>query len=515
MKHTRFFVNTLQLFKLLRRQRWLADKRSMSYQQNMVARVVAYIMCGFLLLYLLVMSVAIGWAVRTSHTPSYMWTGLMLPAFFTIDFLLRFSVQQTPTRVVKPYLLLPVSRHQLMGQYVLTSLCSWGNVVWGVVLLPYLVLAVQGEVGVWAMLYTLFILCLVNVASAQWYGVVRTLVNVSLWWWILPISVLALLWSPLLVDTEAHMMMSVYGAVGECIQDVSPLALIVASAIVAFFATMHRYVLEKCLLNEIVKTEHKQIITNVKRHVGENASSRCFDRVLTTLGIVPAYVRLEWRLVMRNRNPRRLLWFYFPFLVLITVALAFNVYESMAMQVFWCIYNFTFLGSSLLIRSLGYEGNYIDVLMMHKHSISDLLRAKYVFYCCVLIVPFCAMLPIVFLGYWSLYMLIAISIYTMGFQYFILFQMVRFNRQRMSLDVRLTAASANANNYLQLVAQFVVYAVPVALVSLLNSFFSSTVTYSIVLCVGIICVVTHRLWLAYIARAFMTTKHDKVEAFRK
>ena len=125
------------------------------------------------------------------------------------------------------------------------------------------------------------------------------------------------------------------------------------------------------------------------------------------------------------------------------------------------------------------------------------------------------MLPIVFLGYWSLYMLIAMSIYTMGFQYFILFQMVRFNRQRMSLDVRLTAASANANNYLQLVAQFVVYAVPVALVSLLNSFFSSTVTYSIVLCVGIICVVTHRLWLAYIARACMTTKQDKVEAFRK
>ena len=41
MKHTRFFVTTLQLFKLLRRQRWLADKRSMSYQQNMVARVVA------------------------------------------------------------------------------------------------------------------------------------------------------------------------------------------------------------------------------------------------------------------------------------------------------------------------------------------------------------------------------------------------------------------------------------------------------------------------------------------
>ena len=103
----------------------------------------------------------------------------------------------------------------------------------------------------------------------------------------------------------------------------------------------------------------------------------------------------------------------------------------------------------------------------------------------------------------------------MGFQYFILFQMVRFNRQRMSLDVRLTVASANANNYLQLVAQLVVYAVPVALVSLLNFFFSSTVTYSIVLCIGIIGVVTHRLWLAYIARAFMTTKYDKVEAFRK
>lgn len=515
MKHTRFFVNTLQLFKLLRRQRWLADKRSMSYQQNMVARVVAYIMCGFLLLYLLVMSVAIGWAVRTSHTPSYMWTGLLLPAFFTIDFLLRFSVQQTPTRVVKPYLLLPVSRHQLMEQYVLTSLCSWSNVVWGVLLLPYLVLAVHAEVGVWAMLYTLFILCLINVASAQWYGVVRTLVNVSLWWWILPISVLVLLWSPLIVDIDAQLLVSVYGRVGECIQDVSPWALIVASVLVAFLATMHRYVLEKCLLNEIVKTEHKRITTNVKRHVGENAWSRGFDRVLAKLGIVPVYVRLEWRLVIRNRNPRRLLWFFLPFLVLITVALSFNVYESMAMQVFWCIYNFTFLGSSLLIRSLGYEGNYMDALMMHKHSISDLLRAKYVFYCCVLIVPFCAMLPLVILGYWPLYMLIAMCIYTMGFQYFILFQMVRFNRQRMPLDVRLTAASANANSYSQLVAQFIVYAVPVALVSFLNTFFSPIVTYSVVLCLGIVFVITHRLWIARIAHAFMVTKHDKVEAFRK
>ena len=99
-------MNTWQLFKLLRRHRQLAEKRSLSNAGNKAAKVVITLMSSFVIVYLL--GAAVMLALIANDGGRYTSPEILcmcLPFIFALDFFLRFTVQQTPSQMVKPYLL--------------------------------------------------------------------------------------------------------------------------------------------------------------------------------------------------------------------------------------------------------------------------------------------------------------------------------------------------------------------------------------------------------------------------
>ena len=162
-------MNTWQLFKLLRRHRQLAEKRSLSNAGNKAAKVVITLMSSFVIVYLL--GAAVMLALIANDGGRYTSPEILcmcLPFIFALDFFLRFTVQQTPSQMVKPYLLLPLPRNTCVNHFVATSVVSWGNAVWLIMVVPFCLMSVVFSYGLWPSFLLIVYCWLLAMANSQW-----------------------------------------------------------------------------------------------------------------------------------------------------------------------------------------------------------------------------------------------------------------------------------------------------------------------------------------------------------
>ena len=82
-----------------------------------------------------------------SVTGSNMLMGV-LPFILTVDFFMRFIVQQTPSQLIKPYVLLPIPRYSCINYFIISSLFNYGNLIWFAMFVPYIFMAVVFAEGI-------------------------------------------------------------------------------------------------------------------------------------------------------------------------------------------------------------------------------------------------------------------------------------------------------------------------------------------------------------------------------
>ena len=167
-----------------------------------------------------------------------------------------------------------------------------------------------------------------------------------------------------------------------------------------------------------------------------------------------------------------------------------------------------------VMQIMAYEGNYIDVLMIHKENILLLLRTKYYIYSALLLWPFILMLPQVFAGKWSLLMLVSYGIFTAGFQYFILFQMAIYNKQTVPLNTKITAKAGIKGNYVQMLASFGIYLGPMLVILPVKAAFGETTSNIIMMIIGLVFILLHPLWLRNIYNRWMKHRYSNMASLR-
>ena len=235
-----------------------------------------------------------------------------------------------------------------------------------------------------------------------------------------------------------------------------------------------------------------------------------FDRY----GEIGEYLKLEVKSLMRNKNIRKTFVFGTLFMIFLSLVISFtDIYQDSFSKNFWVVYTFVLFGAMTLIKIMSGEGNYIDGLMIHKENIMQLLTAKYYFYVSMLLLPLLLMLPTVFTGKYTLLMLLSMLCFTAGPIYCMLMQMAVYNRTTMPLNSKFIAKGNIETNYIQIVAELLAMFLPVALISILNIFFNDTVTYIILLIVGIAFIGLHRIWIRNIYRRFMANRYKNMEGF--
>ena len=150
--------------------------------------------------------------------------------------------------------------------------------------------------------------------------------------------------------------------------------------------------------------------------------------------------------------------------------------------------------------------------MVHEENILTLLRAKYYYYCAVLLLPFLITLVPVIMGKFSLIMVLAYLFTVTGPIYFLLFQMAIYNKQTLPLNEKLTGKNQMENKWQIIVSMTTMFA-PVIMISLLQLVFSADVAYWILFLTGVAITFTEPYWLRSIYRRMMVRRYENLEGF--
>lgn len=488
-------MNKWSLFRLLRSHVNLSYKRSPAFDQNRWAKVLMYFGGAFFALYLIIYGTAIGAAADGEAGTIISLMVVILP----IDFLLRFIFQSTPAMMVKPYILLPISRYTAIECFLLSSHISGYNFLWLAMFVPYTIIVIAGGASWGASLMVLLSSLLCIILNSQIYLFFRTLVNRNVLWILPGIALYALPYLPFAFDNKGKLFKKMLDTVQEHGADWWMLPAILLLLAVLFFINRHfqfKYVYE-----EISKKKEKEL--------KKVSDFKFFNR----FGIVGEYLKLELKANIRNKVMRSRTIMSLALVVAFSLLVAYTpVYDNPMMTNFWCLYCFAIYSVTSLIKIMGQEGNYIDLLMVHHESILSILKAKYWFYCVVLIVPFILMLPAVFTGKFTLLMLIAYMLLTAGFIHFIIFQLAVYNKQTLPLQQKITG-KGNIENGMQIVIELVALLGPGIIVGVGYLTVGLTATYIFMCVTGLALVLTSSLWLRNIYNRMMQRRYENLEGF--
>ena len=488
-------MNKFQLYRLLRKNTNLSYKRSPAFEQNKWAKLLIYLGGGMFALYLIMYGCLAGMGAEGE-------AGLMLafaPIYMAIDFLLRFIVQTTPGMMVKPYILQPISRYTAIECFLIGEHVSGYNWLWLCMFVPYsIILLFAGES--FALVLLELVTCeLLIILNSQIYLFFRTLINRTVLWLIPGLAFYALPFLPVMLSPKA----STFEKLTESLVHIGlswyflPLLLAVICAL--FFVNRHMQFI--FVYEEISKKTERAL-----KHVSEFAF---FNR----FGIVGEYLKIELKSNIRNKTMRTRCIYSLVAVIAFSLIVAYTtIYDSELMQNFWCLYCFALYGITALIKIMGQEGNYIELLMMHRENIIALLRAKFIFYSAVLIIPFVIMLPAVFTGKYTLLMLFAYMLLTAGFLHFIIFQLAVYNKQTLPLQLKVTA-KGNFENGMQLFIELFALIGPVLITGLGYLLVGLTYTYIFMCVIGLAFIFTHPIWIRNIYSRMMKRRYENLDGF--
>ena len=460
------------------------------------------IMSSTVVIYLVMFAIVFALDANASHRFTAMeYMVAQMPLVLIADFLARLMFQQTPSQLVKPYILLPVPRYVCIDSFILTSLLSWGNLLWFIMFVPFVLMSVCFSYGLLTSISFLILAYLIILCSSQFYLICRTLFNNNIIWWTLPIGTFLAIFLPWILRGYTAFL-RFYAPIATGIEHGNIIPHLGILAVLAVLIIINRRLQYVSVWQEL----GKQKVTKLKR-VSEFSLFNRYDEV-------GEYLKLEIKLLMRNKNPRKTFLFAIVLVLLISMIIAFtSVYDSQFMTNFWCFYCFAIFGGMLLIKAMSYEANYIETLFIHKENILKLLRAKYYFFCMLLLIPFVLMLPMVFMGKWNIAMLIAYGVFTAGSQYCLIMQMAVYNKQKIALNEKIVGKGGIENSYMQVLTEAIAFFLPLAIIQPLEIIAGKYFAWGTMFTTGVIFIVTHKLWLNNIYRRMMKRKYKNLEAF--
>ena len=493
-------MNKLQLFFLLRKNTKLSEKRHPMFEANQYGKFFGYIGIAIVAIEFIAIGTFMGWIAAKDDEPQILF--FVLPFLMIVDFFMRFMTQQTPLMLVKPYLLTPISKYTAIECFLTSQILDTGNLFWMTIFLPYTFIVWCGGMTIWAALGMLLLFHLIVVVNSQWYLLVRTLINQSMWWWALPGVFYGSLILPLFLLPD-KILDKIFDGIGDFVGDNAfswwTFALFILLFVVLF--AINRRLQMRLIYDEISKKEKTKL-----KHVSE-------FQALNRFGQIGEYLKLEIKSTMRNKAIRTRFIQGLCLIMFFSLMIAFgSVYNTSFERNFWCLYAFIFFGTVNLVKVMCPEGNFIDMLMVHEENILTLLRAKYYFYCAILILPLLFCLIPIFAGKFSILMVLAYLLTATGPVYCMLFQMAVYNKTTLPLNDKITGKNQMENKW-QAIVSMIGFFVPVAIVMLLQAIFSDEIAYLVLIVIGLGFIVTEPYWMRNIYRRMMQRRYQNLEGF--
>jgi hypothetical protein len=491
----------MNLFLELRRHGKLAEKRHPMYEKSKFGKFWMYFMSVFWAGYLIFFGTTFAFAFDGGAKEAYHVMNSGLIFILALDFLLRLPFLKTPTQEVKPYLLLPIKRSRLIDFLLLRSGLNSFNLLWLFLFVPFAIITVTKFYGIGGVLTYCIGIWLLIVFNNYWYLLCRTLMDERIWWVLLPIVIYGGIAAALFIPDNSPLF-SFFIDLGEGFITGNILTFICVLVAITLMWFINRSIMQKLVYNELNKTEDTTV------QVKTVSEYKFLDRY----GEIGEYIRLELKLLLRNKVCRKSLYSVIAIVLIFSLTISFSDIYDGGMRDFFVLYNYIIFGILFLSPLMSYEGNYIDGLMSRKESIYSLLRAKYLLYSIALIIPFVLMIPGMVTGRVSVLGCIAWIVFVPGAVYFCLFQLAVYNNKTLDLNAKMTGRQ-NVGTGLQNLISGAAFGVPLLLFFVLNATVGKEVTPWILLVIGILFIATSRWWLRNVYHRFMKRRYKNMEGF--
>lgn len=491
----------MNLFLELRRHGKLAEKRHPMYEKSKFGKFWMYFMSVFWAGYLIFFGTTFAFAFDGGAKEAYHVMNSGLIFILALDFLLRLPFLKTPTQEVKPYLLLPIKRSRLIDFLLLRSGLNSFNLLWLFLFVPFAIITVTKFYGIGGVLTYCIGIWLLIVFNNYWYLLCRTLMDERIWWVLLPIAVYGGIAAALFIPDNSPLF-GFFIDLGEGFITGNILTFICVLVAITLMWFINRSIMQKLVYNELNKTEDTTV------QVKTVSEYKFLDRY----GEIGEYIRLELKLLLRNKVCRKSLYSVTAIVLIFSLTISFSDIYDGGSRDFFVLYNYIIFGILFLSPLMSYEGNYIDGLMSRKESIYSLLRAKYILYSIALIIPFVLMIPGMVTGRVSVLGCIAWIVFVPGAVYFCLFQLAVYNNKTLDLNAKMTGRQ-NVGTGLQNLISGAAFGVPLLLFFVLNATVGKEIAPWILLVIGILFIATSRWWLRNVYHRFMKRRYKNMEGF--
>jgi hypothetical protein len=489
----------MNLFLELRRHGKLSEKRNPVYEKNKFGKVFTYVMVIFSVGCLIFFGVMFAIMLKDTSREPYHFVNAGLFFLFAYDFLMRFPFQKLPTQEVKPYLLLPVKRRRLLDFLLIRSGLNSYNFLWLALFVPFALMSVwrfYGLTGVLTYCVGIWLLALLN---NYWFLLCKTLIGERIVWVALPIIIYGLLFAAMFVPNYSLLDLSI--DLGEGFIQGRLWAFAAVLALIALLWLVDRALMQHLVYNEVNKVEDTKV-----KHLTQYT-------FLERFGEMGEYLRLELKLLLRNRIPKNSLRSVTIVVVMFSLMLSFSEVYGSNMRQFILIYNFSIFGLMFLGTLMSYEGNYIDGLMSRRESIYTLLRAKYLLYASGLLIPFVLMIPAIVMGKFSLLSCVAWMLFTGGCVYFGMFQLAVYNGRTVHLNAKVTSRGSVGTGWQNFIG-LIAIGLPLVINFGLRAFLDEAATSWVLLALGLLFILTSNRWLKNVYHRFMARRYANMEGFR-
>lgn len=487
-------------FDLLKHKR-LEAKRNPMYEGNKVTKIILYI-SGLLWAVYLLMFGALFPSLFTELFPAYepyhvFGNGVVF--IWALDILIRFLYQKPPSAQLKPYILLPIGKNRIINMLMIDAIRSLYNLVWLFLVFPFAfitVLPFYGFMGVLGFVVCFYVSILIN---ALLYMMFRSLMAKSFAYVLLPIVIYGLVIAGLFLLEDWFW--PVFVTLGDLWASSGWLMLPVMIVVFILVWLVVRKVELSVVYSELASVE-KPTKDNVTDYT-------FFDR----LGDLGEYMKLEMKMVVRNKNVRNaFLTGLFAIVVFVGLLLFTDMYSDGFMNTFALSYIFSALGIIMLSKTMSFEGNYIDCLMIRKVSLLTLIKAKYYLHCIFSAIALLLTLPIVFKGDIAFSRCFALYVFNCGVVFAVIMQLVVYNKKTTPLNDTIVKGGMTTG-LAEMITMGALF-LPMLVINILDVLLPLVVVDAILMVSGLVGMLTSGLWLRNIYNRFNRRKYQNLEGLR-
>lgn len=484
------------------RHRYLEYRRNPQFYGNTLAKVMMYfaglMFAGYLLLFGFITPSMFG-DLFPAYEPYHI-IGKWFAVVLAVDMAVRFMYQKSPSSGIKPYYLLPINRRRLVNLLMLGNVTSLYNLMWLCFAVPFAAISVTRFYGFGGFMSFVCAFILLILFNNLLFIIFRVLINRSVWFVVLP--VVFYLGMIVAVAVSDGVVAPLFVTLGD---EMASHGWMVSAALLPLLALM--WLAAYRLVSSVLRQE--LAATSAVEGRARVTDYSFFDR----FGDVGAYMKLEMKMVMRNKNCRTQFILGLVVIAMFVGLLFAGAYETTFMHSFALVYVFSVFGIMILSMTMSYEGNYIDCLLVREVSILTLLKAKYYLQCLFAVLPLLAVIPLMVDGSVAPGTCLALYLFTCGAIFPLVLQLAVYNKKSAPLNETVNVKSSNItgiNTLITMVALFV----PSLLLTLLDALLDQLMTNLVLAVMGLAGMMTSGRWLGNIYGRFNKRKYENLEGFR-